>query len=129
MALTREVLRNMLFHNTPGALVHVSSITVRSGAKGLAMYAASKGALEAFSRNVAREWGARGIRSNCVVPGYMETDMTSALSSDQRARIHRRTSLQRSVDIRSVAATVTFLLSDDAASMTGQEVVVDSGMI
>ncbi len=127
--LTREVIRNMLFHRVPGAIVHVSSISVRAGAKGLAMYAASKGALEAFSRNVAREWGERGIRSNCVVPGYMETEMTGGLSVDQRAKIHRRTALHRSVDVESVAATVTFLIGEEASSITGQDIVVDNGMI
>lgn len=129
ISLTREVLRNMLFHGTPGSIVHISSISVRAGAKGLAMYAASKGAVEAFSRNVAREWGARGIRSNCVVPGYMETDMTSDITPSRRERIQRRAALRRSVDVNSVAATVAFLLSDAAASITGQDIVVDNGMI
>lgn len=129
IVLTREVLRNMVFHGTTGSIVHVSSISVRSGAKGLAMYAAGKGALEAFSRNTAREWGERGIRSNCVVPGYMETEMTRALTSDYRAKIHRRTALRGPVEVASVAAAVGFLVSDAAASVTGQEIVVDNGMI
>jgi 3-oxoacyl-[acyl-carrier protein] reductase len=129
IALTREAIRNMLFHGTAGAIVQISSISVRSGAKGLAMYAASKGALEAFSRSTAREWGGRGIRSNCVVPGYMETEMTAALTAEQRAKIHRRMALRRPVDLDSVAATVGFLVSDAAGSITGQEIVVDNGMI
>jgi 3-oxoacyl-[acyl-carrier protein] reductase len=129
IALTRAVIRNMLFHSTRGAMVHVSSISVHAGAKGLAMYAATKGALEAFSKNTAREWGERGIRSNCVVPGYMDTEMTATLSEEQKAKIHRRASLKRATDVRSVAATVAFLLSDDAASITGQNVFVDGGMI
>lgn len=128
IALTREIVRNMLFHRTAGAIVHVSSISVRAGAKGLAMYAASKGALEAFSRGVAREWGERGIRSNCVVPGYMDTEMTATITPEQRAKIHRRTAMRRAVDVQSVAATVAFLLSDAAESITGQEIVVDAGM-
>lgn len=129
IALTRGAIRNMLFHGTAGAIVHISSISVRSGAKGLAMYAAGKGALEAFSRSTAREWGERGIRSNCVVPGYMDTEMTAALTAEQRAKIHRRTALRRPVDLDSVAATVGFLVSDAAGSITGQEIVVDNGMI
>ncbi len=129
MALTRGVIRNMLLHGTAGAIVHVSSISVHAGSKGLAMYAATKGALEAFSKGTAREWGPRGIRSNCVVPGYMETEMTSTLTEEQRAKIHRRAALQKPTDVESVAATVAFLLSDDAGSITGQNYCVDGGYV
>lgn len=129
MAITREVLRNMLFHVTPGAIVHVSSISVHAGAKGLAMYAATKGALEAFSKNTAREWGERSIRSNCVVAGYMPTEMTSTLTEEQRSKIHRRASLKGPTEVASVAATIEFLLSDGAASITGQNTFVDRGYI
>src|SRR5690625_1609151 len=73
MHLTKYVIRDMLLHKIAGSIVHISSISAHTGYKGLSMYAATKGALEAFSKNVAREWGSRGIRSNCVVPGFMET--------------------------------------------------------
>lgn len=129
MAITREVLRNMIFHATPGAMVHVSSISVHAGAKGLAMYAATKGALEAFSKNAAREWGERSIRSNCVVAGYMPTDMTGTLTEEQRNKIHRRPALKGPTETSSVAATIEFLLSDGASSITGQNVFVDRGYI
>jgi 3-oxoacyl-[acyl-carrier protein] reductase len=129
IAITRHVLRNMIFHGTRGVVVHVSSISAHAGGKGLAMYAATKGALEAFSRGTAREWGERGIRSNCVVPGYMDTEMTAALSDTQRTKIHRRASLQRATEVESVAATVEFLLGDGARSITGQSILVDSGYL
>ncbi len=129
MSLTRGVLRNMLLHQTEGSLVHISSISVHTGYKGLAMYAASKGALEAFSKNTAREWGSRGIRSNCIVAGFMETEMSGSLSDDQKNRIYRRTALGRSTSLHSVAAMVAHLLSDDAKSITGQNLFVDSGTI
>jgi 3-oxoacyl-[acyl-carrier protein] reductase len=127
MMITRAVIRNMLCHEVPGSIVHVSSVSVRSGARGLAMYAASKGAIEAFSRGLAQEWGPRGIRSNCVVPGYMETEMTAGLTAEQRTRIRRRTALRRDTDVESVAATVAFLLGEGASAITGQEIVVDAG--
>jgi 3-oxoacyl-[acyl-carrier protein] reductase len=127
IAITRHVLRNMLFHGTPGVIIHISSITVHAGSKGLAMYAATKGALEAFSKGTAREWGERGIRSNCVVPGYLETEMTASLSNEQKAKMRRRTALQQSVEIGSVAATVEFLLGEGARSITGQNIFVDGG--
>ncbi|HUP80241.1 MAG TPA: SDR family oxidoreductase [Pirellula sp.] len=129
MALTKYVVRNMLLHRTAGSIVHVSSICSRKGYKGLAMYAATKGAIEAFSKNLAREWGSMGIRSNCVVPGFMETSMSASLTETQREKLNSRTSLKSATSILSVVATVEFLLSEVSCSVTGQEFVVDSGTI
>ena len=129
MMITKYVLRNMLLHHTCGCIVHISSISAHTGYKGLAMYASSKGALEAFSKDTAREWGELGIRSNVVVPGFMETAMSSTLSQDQKDRIYKRTSLKKATSIRSVAETVVFLLSEKACSITGQNIHVDSGTI
>lgn len=129
MMITKYVLRNMLLHNIKGSIVHISSISAHTGYKGLAMYASSKGALEAFSKDTAREWGERGIRSNVVVPGFMETAMSSTLTSEQKDRIYKRTSLKSATDTLSVAETVAFLLSDKASSITGQNIHVDNGTI
>lgn len=129
MNITKYVIRQMLLHNTKGSIVHISSISVHTGYKGLAMYASTKGALEAFSKNIAREWGAIGIRSNCLVAGFMETEMSSSLSVDQKNRIYQRTSLKKPVDVNSVAETIAFLLSNDSKSITGQNINVDSGTI
>ena len=93
------------------------------------MYASTKGALEAFSKNTAREWGERGIRSNTVVAGFMETSMSATLSSEQKDRIYKRTSLKKATTLKSVAETVVFLLSDKAESITGENICVDSGTI
>jgi 3-oxoacyl-[acyl-carrier protein] reductase len=129
MMATRQVIRNMLLHGLGGSIVHISSISAHTGYKGLAMYASTKGALEAFSKNTAREWGERSIRSNCVVAGFMETAMTANLDEAQRAKIHSRTALRRATSPASVAASVVFLLGPDASSITGQNVFVDSGVI
>lgn len=129
MMITKYALRNMLLHHTKGCIVHISSISAHTGYKGLAMYASSKGALEAFSKDTAREWGELGIRSNVVVPGFMETVMSSTLSEDQKKRIYKRTSLKAATSIQSVAETVAFLLSDKACSITGQNIHVDNGTI
>ena len=129
MILSKYAIRNMLLHHTKGSIVHVSSISVHTGYKGLAMYASSKGALEAFSKNTAREWGELGIRSNVIVPGFMETAMSSTLSEEQKDRIYKRTSLKKATDIISVAETVVFLLSEKASCITGQNIHVDSGTI
>ncbi|KAA6348105.1 3-oxoacyl-[acyl-carrier-protein] reductase FabG [termite gut metagenome] len=129
MILTKYVIRNMLLHHTKGVIVHISSISAHTGYKGLAMYASGKGALEAFSKNTAREWGELGIRSNVVVPGFMETAMSVTLSAEQKDRIYKRTSLKCPTNVHSVAETVAFLLSDKAISITGQNFFVDSGTI
>lgn len=129
MVLTKYAIRNMLLHKTRGSIVHISSISVHTGYKGLAMYASSKGALEAFSKDTAREWGVLGIRSNCVVPGFMATAMSASLTDEQREKIYARTSLKAATSVESVAETVAFLLSDKACSITGQKLIVDNGTI
>ena len=129
MMMTKYVIRNMLLPKNKGGIVHISSISAHTGYKGLAMYASSKGALEAFSKDTAREWGSLGIRSNVVVPGFMATAMSSTLTDEQRGKIYARTSLKAATSIRSVAETVAFLLSEKAESITGQNIHVDNGTI
>lgn len=129
MILTKYAIRNMILHKVKGSIVHISSISAHTGYKGLAMYASSKAALEAFSKNTSREWGELGIRSNVVVPGFMETAMSATLSGEQKDRIYKRTSLKQATDVHSVAEMVAFLLSDKARSITGQNIHVDNGTI
>jgi 3-oxoacyl-[acyl-carrier protein] reductase len=129
MMVTKYVIRNMIVNRVCGSIIHLSSISVHTGYKGLSMYAASKGALEAFSKNTAREWGEKGIRSNCIVAGFMNTNMSSTLSGEQKNRIFNRTSLKKPIDINSVAETISFLISDKAKSITGQNIFVDNGTI
>jgi 3-oxoacyl-[acyl-carrier protein] reductase len=129
MMITKYAIRNMIFNRIKGSIVHLSSISVHTGYKGLAMYAGSKGALEGFSKNTAREWGEQGVRSNCLVAGFMETNMSSTLSTDQKNRIYNRTSMKKPTTLQSVAETILFLLGDGAESITGQNIHVDSGTI
>lgn len=129
MLITKYAIRQMLLHHTQGSIVHISSISVHTGYKGLAMYASTKGSLEAFSKNTAREWGELGIRSNSLVAGFMETEMSASLSVENKNRIYQRTSLKKAVDIKSVVNTIAFLLSEESKSITGQNIYVDSGTI
>ncbi|MEM9325479.1 MAG: SDR family oxidoreductase [Bacteroidota bacterium] len=129
MMLTKLAIRQMLLHQVAGSIVHVSSISVHTGYKGLSMYASTKGALEAFSKNTAREWGEKGIRSNAIVAGFMETEMSAGLSEEQRNRIYQRTSLKKAVSVESVADTIYYLLSEASSSITGQRIHVDNGTI
>lgn len=129
MIITKYMIRNFIFNNTEGSIVHISSISAHTGYNGLAMYASTKAALEAFSKNTSREWGNRGIRSNTIVAGFMETDMSLKLTEEQKARIYKRNSLKKPVDLHTIAETVAFLLSDKSKSITGQNIFVDSGTI
>lgn len=129
MMVTKYAIRHMLFNRVAGSIVHISSISVHTGYKGLAMYASTKGALEAFSKNTAREWGERGIRSNCIVAGFMETAMSGKLSDEQKQRIYNRTALKRATSLESVATSAVYLLGDGSGSVTGQNLFVDSGTI
>jgi len=129
MMMTKYTIRQMLLHHIKGSIIHVSSISVHTGYKGLSMYASTKGALEAFSKNTAREWGEIGVRSNCLVAGFMETEMSATLSDSQKNRIYQRTSMKQAVSVNSVAETIYFLLTDASKSITGQNIFVDNGTI
>lgn len=127
--LTKYVIRDMLLNDIKGSIVHITSVCAHTGYKGLSMYAATKGALESFSKTVAREFGTKKIRSNCVAPGFMETSMSKTLSDDQKDRIYKRTSLKEPTDIQSVSNTVKFLMDEGSFSITGQVLHVDNGTI
>jgi 3-oxoacyl-[acyl-carrier protein] reductase len=129
LMITKFVIRNMLLNKIGGSIIHVSSISVHTGYKGLAMYASTKGSLEAFSKNTSREWGVKGIRSNCIVSGFMDTDMSSSINDKLKEKIKNRTSLKSLTDVKSVSQTIEFLLSDKSSSITGQLINVDSGTI
>ena len=129
MMLTKYVIRDMMLNKTKGSIVHISSISVHTGYKGLAMYASTKGSLEAFSKNTSREWGRIGIRSNIVCPGFMDTNMSKSLNDDQRNKIFKRNSKQKELTIDEVSSTVKFLMSEDSSGITGQTIHVDNGTI
>tara|TARA_A100001011_G_scaffold117637_1_gene124149 strand:- start:2694 stop:3371 length:678 start_codon:yes stop_codon:yes gene_type:complete len=129
MMLTKYVIRDMILNKTNGSIVHISSISVHTGYKGLAMYASTKGSLEAFSKNTSREWGRMGIRSNIVCPGFMDTVMSSSLNDEQRNKIFKRNSRQKELTTEEVSSTVKFLISDESSGITGQIIHVDNGTI
>lgn len=129
MMFTKYIIRDMILNNVKGSIVHISSICAHTGYKGLSMYSATKGALEAFSRTVAREWGELGIRSNCVAPGFIETGMSETLTHEQKDRIFKRTSLKKGTEPADIAQTVRFLLSTKSNSITGTTIHVDCGTI
>lgn len=124
--LTKYLVRPMLL-NQSGRIVNISSIIARTGFNGLSVYAASKAALEGFSKSLAREVGKAGITVNCVAPGYMQTEMTQSLQGDKLESIKRRSPLGRLATPDDAASAVLYLLSQQAAAITGTVITVDAG--
>ena len=111
-----------------GRLVFVSSVVGLSGAAGQVNYAASKAGLVGLSRSVARELGSRGITSNVVAPGYVDTDMTAALGEARRTELMAQIPLGRTAGPEEVAAVIAFLASDASSYVTGAVLPVDGGL-
>lgn len=124
--LCKYLLRPMLL-NRSGRIINISSIIARTGFNGLSVYAASKAALEGFSKSLAREVGKAGITVNCVAPGYMQTEMTQNLQGDKLESIKRRSPLGRLATPDDAAAAVLYLLSAQAGAVTGTVLTVDAG--
>jgi 3-oxoacyl-[acyl-carrier protein] reductase len=122
-AASRKLLRKRR-----GSIVTMSSVVGVHGNPGQTNYAASKGGVIALTKALAKEVGSRGIRVNCIAPGYITTELTDVLPEAAREAILGQTPLQRLGDPDDVARVARFLLSDDAAYVTGAVVPVDGGM-
>jgi 3-oxoacyl-[acyl-carrier protein] reductase len=127
-ASTRAVSRGMMKRRS-GRIINVASIVGIIGNKGQANYAASKAGLIALTKSVAKELGSRNILVNAVAPGFIETEMTAAMTPEAREALGKQIALERLGTAKDVAATVAFLASDLASYITGQVFVVDGGMV
>jgi len=127
-ASIRAVSRGMMKRRS-GRIINVSSIVGIIGNKGQANYAASKAGLIALTKSVAKELGSRNILVNAVAPGFIDTEMTAAMTPEARAALGQQIALERLGDPKDVAAAVAFLASDLASYITGQVLVVDGGMV
>ena len=125
--LTKACLRGMM-KARQGRIVSISSVIGAMGNAGQASYGAAKSGMEGFSRSLAREVGSRGITVNVIAPGFIQTDMTGALSAEQREALLQTIPLQRLGQPDDIAAAVAFLCSPGAAYITGQTLHINGGM-
>ncbi|MEC7283234.1 MAG: 3-oxoacyl-ACP reductase FabG [Pseudomonadota bacterium] len=125
--LSKAVLRGMMKKRF-GRIVNIGSVVGSAGNAGQANYAAAKAGVIGFSKSMAREVASRGITINVVAPGFIDTDMTKALTDDQKEAIFKDIPANRLGEPGEIAATVAFLVSDGAAYITGETIHVNGGM-
>lgn len=126
--VTRLVVRRMLARGEKASIVNISSIVGLSGYRGLAVYSATKAALDGFTRALSRELGSRGITVNSIAPGYLRTEMSHGLDEDQLQQIVRRTPAGRLGEPADIARVAQFLTDPANDYLTGQVLVVDGGL-
>ena len=123
-----QIVSNDMIRKRKGSIINMASIVGIHGGAGQVNYSASKGGLIAFSKSLAKETGSRGIRVNCIAPGFIETDMTQAVNEDLRKSWVEQIPLKRAGQTEDVANATLFLASDLSTYITGQVLGVDGGM-
>jgi 3-oxoacyl-[acyl-carrier protein] reductase len=126
--LSKSVLRSMM-KSRYGKIINISSVVGHMGNAGQTNYVASKAGITGFTKSLAQEVGNRGITVNCVAPGFIDTDMTKALSDDQKEKLLSHIPLARLGNSSDVAKAVLFLASDDADYITGETIHINGGML
>ncbi|MEO1130816.1 MAG: 3-oxoacyl-[acyl-carrier-protein] reductase [Planctomycetota bacterium] len=124
---SRAVARSMM-RNRFGRIVNIGSTSGVVGNAGQANYAAAKAGLIGLTKSLARELGGKGITANVIAPGFIETDMTSALPEDVRQKVLSAMAVSRHGTVEDVAEAVAYVSSDGAGYLTGQTICVDGGL-
>lgn len=123
-----QIVSSDMIRKRAGSIINMSSIVGLHGNGGQVNYAASKGGLIAYSKSLAAEVGGRGVRVNCIAPGFISTDMTAVLKEDLQKAMVERIPLKRAGTPEDVANAALFLASDLSAYITAQVIGVDGGM-
>jgi len=118
-----------LMRSKAGRVINISSVAGVAGNAGQANYAASKAGLIGLTKSVAKELASRNILANVVAPGFIETDMTAAMTDDAKKTLFTQIPLERLGKPSDIASLVTFLASEQSSYITGQVFVVDGGMV
>ena len=123
-----QIVSNAMLKARAGSIINMSSIVGIHGQGGQVNYAASKGGLIAYSKALAKEVGGRGIRVNCIAPGFIETDMTAVLKEDLKQSMIDSVPLKRAGQTQDIANAALFLASDLSTYITAQVIGVDGGL-
>lgn len=124
---TKAAARQMVGQRA-GKIINITSIVGISGNAGQSNYAASKAGVIGFTKSIAKEFASRNIQVNALAPGFVDTDMTGALTPEQKKALIAMIPLKRTARPEEIASVVRFLASDDAGYITGQVLCVDGGM-
>jgi 3-oxoacyl-[acyl-carrier protein] reductase len=124
---TQKVFKHMM-KARQGSIINIASVIGLMGNAGQANYAASKGGMIAFTKSCAKEFASRNIRVNAVAPGFIETEMTAALSDEVRASYAKAIPLGKMGSPAEIAKLCLFLASEDSSYITGQTIAVDGGL-
>ena len=124
---SQRAIKKMI-KNKWGRIIFISSVVGISGNQGQANYAASKAGLIGLSKSISREVGSRNITSNVIAPGYIETDMTSFIDSENKENIIEQLSIKRMGKPEDIANMVSFLSKDESEYITGQVIPIDGGL-
>lgn len=123
-----QIISNDMIRKRKGSIINMASIVGIHGGAGQVNYSASKGGLIAYSKSLSKEVGSRGVRVNCIAPGFIDTDMTKAVNEEIRKGWVETIPLKRAGTTEDVANAALFLGSDMSTYITGQVIGVDGGM-